>query len=133
MRDRNNKPVAGVVLVFLLPNSGPGGSFAGGAQSLSLTTNAAGQAVATYTPNQVGGMFNMTVNAQVNGVQVATTTLSQTNLAAVAAAGGLSGTAIAIIAAVGVAAAVGIAVGLAGGGNSAAPSSPAILLPTRSP
>ncbi len=127
VRDRNNKPVAGVALLFLLPNSGPGGAFAGGVQSLTVTSNAAGQAVATYTPNQLAGMFNITVNAQVNGVQVATTTISQANLAvaAGAAAGGMSGATIGIIAGVAAAAAVGIGVGLGGGGNSA-PSSPGI-------
>ncbi len=132
VRDRNNKPVAGVALLFLLPNSGPGGAFAGGAQSLTVTSNAAGQAVATYTPNQVVGMFNVTVNAQVNGIQVATTTISQANLAVAAgAAAGMSGATIGIIAGVAAAAAVGIGFGLAGGGsNSAVPSSPAIVPPT---
>lgn len=130
VRDRNNKPVAGVALLFLLPNSGPSGAFAGGAQSLTVTSNAAGQAIATYTPNQVAGMFNVTVNAQVNGVQVATTTISQANLAAAAgAAAGMSGATIGIIAGVAAAAAVGIGVGLSGGGNSAAPSSPAVVQP----
>ncbi len=118
VRDRNNKPVAGLALLFLLPGSGPSGAFAGGAQSLTLTTNAAGQAVATYTPNQVAGIFNLTVNAQVNGVTVATTTVTQANIAAAAAAGGMSGATIGIIAGVAAAAAVGLGVAL-GGGNSA--------------
>ncbi len=130
VRDRNNKPVAGVALLFLLPNSGPSGAFAGGAQSLTVTSNAAGQAVATYTPNQVAGMFNVTVNAQVNGVPVATTTISQANLSVAAgAAAGMSGATIGIIAGVVAAAAVGIGVGLGGGGNAAAPSSPGIVTP----
>ena len=131
VRDRNNKPVAGVALLFLLPNSGPSGAFAGGAQSLTVTSNAAGQAIATYTPNQVAGMFNVTVNAQVNGIQVATSTISQANLAVAAgAAAGMSGATIGIIAGVVAAAAVGVGVGLGGGSKSAAPSSPAIVPPT---
>ena len=131
VRDRNNKPVAGAVVLFLLPNSGPSGTFVGGAQSISVTTNAAGQAIANYTPNQLAGMFNLTANAQVNGAQVATTTVSQANLAAAAAgaAGGLSGTAIGVIAGVAAAAAVGIGVGLSGGGSSATPSTPAVTPP----
>jgi hypothetical protein len=76
-------------------------------------------------------MFNLTVNAQVNGIQVATTTISQANLAvaAGAAAGGMSGATIGIIAGVAAAAAVGIGVGLGGGSNSATPSSPAVTPP----
>ncbi len=132
VRDRNNKPVAGLALLFLLPGSGPSGTFAGAAQSLSVTTNAAGQAVATYTPNQVAGIFNLTVNAQVNGVTVATTTVTQANVAvaAAAASGGMSSATIGIIAGVAAAAAVGIGVGLSGGSKSAAPSSPAVITPT---
>ena len=118
VRDRNNKPVAGIALLFLLPNSGPSGSFAAGGQSLTVISNSSGQATVTYTPNQVSGMFNLTVNAQVNGVQVATTTLSQANLASAAAAG-MSGAAIGIIAGVAAAAAVGIGLGMGGGSNSA--------------
>lgn len=131
VRDRNNKPVAGLALLFLLPGSGPSGTFTGAAQSLSVTTNAAGQAVATYTPNQVAGIFNITVNAQVNGATVATTTITQANIAAAAAAaGGMSGTTIGIIAGVAAAAAVGIGVGLAGGGKSPSPSTPGVVTPT---
>ena len=124
VRDRNNKPVAGVAVLFLLPGSGPSGTFAGGATSLTVTTNAAGQAVASYAPNQLAGMFNLTVSANVNGVTVAATTVAQTNVAAaaVAAGAGMSGTTIGIIAGVAAAAAVGLGVGLAGGGNSATPS-----------
>src|SRR5690349_9311890 len=35
VRDRNNKPIAGGAVSFLLPNSGPGGTFANGAHSLT--------------------------------------------------------------------------------------------------
>ena len=130
VRDRNNKPVAGLALLFLLPGSGPSGAFAGGAQSLTLTTNAAGQAVATYTPNQVAGIFNLTVNAQVNGVTVATTTVTQANIAAAAAAaGGMSGATIGIIAGVAAAAAVGLGVAL-GGGSSATTPNPGVTTTT---
>ncbi len=123
VRDRNNKPVAGALVLFALPKSGPGGSFAGGGQTLSVTTNSSGQAIANYTPNQLAGMFNVEVSAQVNGATVATSSIPQANLAATAAAaGGLSGGAIGAIVGVAAAAAVGIGVGLAGGGNAPAPS-----------
>ncbi|WP_031500330.1 Ig-like domain-containing protein [Bryobacter aggregatus] len=125
VRDRNNKPVAGIAVVFLLPGSGPSGTFAGGGTSLTVTTNAAGQAVASYTPNQVAGMFNLTVNANLNGVTVATANVAQANLAAAAAAGaGMSGTTIGIIAGVAAAAAVGIGVGIANSGSSGSPATP---------
>ncbi len=118
VRDRNNKPVAGALVLFALPGNGPSGAFAGGGQSVTVTTNAAGQATATYTPNQLGGMFNLQATAQVNGATVASTSIPQANIVAAAAAGGLSGTAIGIIAGVAAAAAVGIGVGLSGGGSS---------------
>ncbi len=128
VRDRNNKPVAGVALLFLLPGSGPSGAFAGGGQSLTLITNSSGQAIASYTPNQVAGMFNVTVNAQLNGAPIGSATISQANIAAAAgAAAGMSGATIGIIAGVAAAAAVGIGVGLGGGGST--PSSPAIQPP----
>ena len=127
VRDRNNKPVAGLALLFLLPGSGPGGTFAGAAQSLSVTTNSAGQATASYTPNQVAGSFNLIVNAQINGATVASASFAQSNLAAAATtAGGISGTTIGIIAAVAAAAAVGIGLGLSGGGNSSSSPAPGI-------
>src|SRR5579862_3648285 len=59
VRDRNNKPVAGVAVLFLIPNSGPGGSFVGGTQTASVSTNSLGQAAVTYKPNAVTGNFNI--------------------------------------------------------------------------
>ncbi len=120
VRDRNNQPVAGALVLFALPGNGPSGTFVGGARTLTVTTNSAGQATATYTPNQVAGMFSMEASAQVNGATVASTSISQANIAAAAAAGGLSGGAIGAIVGVAAAAAVGIGLGVAGGGSSPA-------------
>jgi len=65
VRDRNNKPLAGASVVFLLPSGGPGGAFANGAQTLTVQTNAAGRAVATgFQPNQVAGEFRIQVEAR---------------------------------------------------------------------
>jgi hypothetical protein len=131
VRDRNNKPVAGALVLFAMPRSGPGGAFTGGGQTLSVTTNSAGQAVANYTPNQLAGMFNVEVSAQVNGATVATSSIPQANIAATAAAaGGLSGGAIGAIVGVAAAAAVGIGVGLAGGNNNSPAPTPAPVIPT---
>ena len=99
VRDRNNKPIAGATLAFLLPNSGPGGTFANGAHSLTVTTNQAGRAVAMVRPNNVVGAFKINVTASFQG-QTATTAITQTNAAVAAggagAGGGISGTAIGI-------------------------------------
>src|SRR5580693_10262508 len=46
VEDENHKPVAGVAIIFFLPNDGPGGTFANGSTTLTTTTNAQGQAVA---------------------------------------------------------------------------------------
>jgi hypothetical protein len=46
VEDENRRPVAGAAVTFLLPNQGAGASFANGAQSLTITTDAQGRAVA---------------------------------------------------------------------------------------
>lgn len=122
VRDRNNRPVAGAYIIFGMPSSGPGGTFASGTQTFTVATNSAGQATVTYTPNQLAGMFNIEVTAQVNGATVATSTIPQANLAAAAAAAGISGTTIGVIAGVAAAAAVGIGVGLSGSDSSPTPT-----------
>src|SRR5581483_7102895 len=39
VQDENHKPVAGAVVVFALTNQGAGGSFAGGAHTLTVVTD----------------------------------------------------------------------------------------------
>ena len=114
VRDRNDKPVGGIVLTFSLPKTGASGTFVDGSQSTTVTTNATGQATVTVQPNSVAGSYNIEVNGNVNG-QAVTGQIVQTNLAAAA---GMSGTTIGIIVAVAAGAAVGIGVGLAGGSSS---------------
>src|SRR3954447_17556088 len=46
VEDENHKPVAGAAVIFLLPNDGAGGTFAGGARTLTTVTDSKGQAVA---------------------------------------------------------------------------------------
>ncbi len=111
VRDRNNKPVAGAAVVFALPGSGPGGAFAHGVQTLTVSTDQAGRATATIKPNGVPGQFKTTVTASFGGLTAAAVTISQTNAflaagAAAGAAGGISGTTIAIGAAVAAGAAI---------------------------
>src|ERR1700750_980899 len=50
--DENHKPVGGAAVVFTLPSQGAGGSFASGAQTLTVMSNNQGLAVARgFKPN----------------------------------------------------------------------------------
>lgn len=135
VQDENHKPVAGAVVVFLLPNDGAGGAFAGGARSAMLTTDSAGRAtMPTLQPNQVSGNFQIRVNASSGGRQ-ANTSISQSNGVGAAGAGGasagISGKTIAIIVGVAAAVGVGVAVGLKGKGNGGgSPPPPPPPVPT---
>ena len=95
VRDRNDAPVAGVAVTFLLGKYNVG--FAGGARTLSVTTNAAGRATANGLAPLSSGPVEIRGEAAYEG-QTATTTITQTtvmNAAAVAmtasAAAGASG------------------------------------------
>ena len=78
--DRNNKPLAGVSVIFLLPQGGPGGTFANGAQTLTVQTNNAGRAVASgFQPNQVTGEFQIQVEARFEN-QTARASIRQRNI-----------------------------------------------------
>ena len=112
--DENHKPIAGALVLFALPTSGPSGEFANGAQSLSVVTDASGRAVATgFKPNAISGRFEIRVNASYQGATVERR-IRQRN-----AKPGLStGAKAAIISAIIVAAAVGLAVGLTRGGGT---------------
>ena len=92
VEDENRKPVAGAAVTFLLPNQGAGASFANGAQSLTITTDAQGRAVARgLRPNNVNGQYEIRVNASHQG-RTANAVISQTNAitATTAATGGIS-------------------------------------------
>ena len=66
--DENHKPIAGAAVLFTLPSSGPGATFADGAQTLSMTTDTAGRAaVQGMRPNDVPGSFNIHVHVSYNG------------------------------------------------------------------
>ena len=85
VRDRNNLPVAGATVVFILPDSGPSATFARGSRVLTVRTNSAGRASATSMHSVGMGAFNIGVTASFQN-QVATATIAQTNFATVAAA-----------------------------------------------
>jgi len=89
VRDRNNLPVPGALVTFSI--GGQAASF-GGASTLTVATNAAGQAAVSGLMPSAAGAFQIQVSAAFQG-QVATATIAQTNVltAAQAAAAGASG------------------------------------------
>jgi len=107
VHDRNNRPVAGALVLFALPTSGPSATFAGGSKVLSLTTDQAGRvAVTGMKANNVAGSFKINVTASSNG-RTTTAVIANTNIIAATTIAGLSvGAALAIGAAVATAVAV---------------------------
>ena len=94
VRDRNDQPVAGAIVRFAIQQGR--GTFAG-ARTLSVTTNAAGRAVATGLTPTGSGALQIGASATFQG-QTAVATIAQTNVmtaaqAAAATGGGVSGTA----------------------------------------
>src|SRR5581483_6291185 len=82
VRDRNNRPVAGATVSFLLPTAGPGGSFSNGSTIFRIFTNAKGRAIASgFRPNSIGGAFKINITAAFQG-QAGTAAITQTNVAA---------------------------------------------------
>lgn len=77
VRDRNNLPVPGVLVTFSI-EGGKAASF-GGAPTLTVATNAAGQAAVTSLTPSAAGAFQIQVQAAFQG-QVATATIAQTNV-----------------------------------------------------
>ena len=84
VRDRNNVPVAGATVTFTIGGGQPA-AFAGGLQTLTVTTNAAGQAAASGMSALGPGAVQINVQAAFQG-QIATAAISQTNFATAAAA-----------------------------------------------
>ena len=112
VEDENHRPVARAAVLFMLPDSGPGGVFAHNARSLLVRTDTTGRAVAQgLRANDRQGKFEIRVQASFQGVTT-TASITQVNSikAAGARAGGVSGKLIAILAAVGAAVAVGVVV-----------------------
>lgn len=134
--DHNHKPVAGAAVIFTLPSQGAGGSFAGGAQSLSAVTDSQGRAMARgFRPNHVQGQYQIHVTASQNG-QSANANISETNAvvagAAAGAAAGISGKLIAVLVIVGAAAAAGgayAATHSGGNGNGGAAAASIVITP----
>ena len=77
VRDRNNLPVPGAIVTFSI-EGGTAASF-GGASTLTVATNAAGQAAVTGMTPATAGAFQIQVSAAFQG-QVASATIAQTNV-----------------------------------------------------
>ncbi len=111
VEDENLKPVAGAAVVFFLPNQGPGGTFANGNRSLTVTTDAQGRAVARGIQfNRLTGQMQIRVTATANG-QTATATITQTNVTGSSSGGGGLSTTAKVLIIVGVVAAAGAGAG----------------------
>jgi len=124
--DETGQPVSGVMVVFTLPETGPGGAFADGSKRAIVYTNSEGKATARgLTPNMTAGKFQIMVNASFHGF-TASAAVDQTN---VVSEGGKrsSSKLIAILAIAGGAAAAGV---IAASGGGSAPQNPATP-PTR--
>lgn len=93
VRDRNNLPVPGATVTFTV-GSGQPAAFAGGAQTMTVTTNASGQAAAAGFNATGAGRVTIQVQTAHQG-QIASTAITQTNFltAAAAAAAGVTATA----------------------------------------
>ena len=140
VEDENRRPVAGAVVVFILPESGPGGTFPNGARSLTVVTDSQGQAVAKgFTPSQVTGKFQIQIEAAYQELS-ATGTINQANAVLTAAAaggggaaGGISGKLLLVLAIAGAAAAGSIVAATSGNGNGSsggsAPGAPTVVTP----
>ncbi len=83
VRDRNNLPVPGATVTFSI--GGQGATFGGGLQTLTVTTDAAGQAAATGLTPTAAGPLQIQVAASYQGI-AATATIVQTVVATVAQA-----------------------------------------------
>jgi hypothetical protein len=77
--DASGEPLAGASVTFLLPASGPSGTFGDAGQSLTVQTDARGMAVGRgLVPNRVEGQFRIRVTASRRG-EAGSATITQTN------------------------------------------------------
>ena len=114
--DERGQPVSGVMVVFTLPETGPGGAFVDESKRAIVYTNAEGKATARgLTPNTTPGKFQIMVNASFQGF-TSSTTVYQTNVSPERAKS--STKLIAILAIAGGAAAAGVVAASSGGGSS---------------
>ncbi len=78
VRDSNDFPVEGATVVFVLPETGPGGTFPGNQTTLTTRTTSQGQATAPFLINGVLGRFEIKVTATSSG-RKGEASITQTN------------------------------------------------------
>ena len=141
VQDENHKPVAGVAVTFFLADHGASGVFANGSQSMTVTTDANGQAAMRgMVPNKMAGKMEIRVSARLGNLN-ADAVITQTNAVGAAAAGGaaISGKVIALIVVAAVAGTVaGVYLATRGGSSASAtipagPTTPAVVITPGTP
>jgi hypothetical protein len=132
VEDENHRPIAGTAVVFFLPNQGPGGVFANGTKTLTVSTDAQGRGTAAgIQRNNISGQMQIRVTASFAG-QTATAVITQTNIAG-GGGPGLS-TAVKVLIGVGLAGgAVAGAIAATHGGGSSSTTSPPIGITAGTP
>ena len=119
VRDENNRPVAGAIVLFEAPERGASGVFLNGSRTTTVTTDANGQAVGRdFKPNQSAGDMQMTVTASLNGL-TASTVIRMRNAGGGGGPGLSSGTKLTIVA---LAVAAAVVVGYAASNRQQGPS-----------
>jgi len=110
VEDEKHRPIAQAAVLFVLPETGPSGTFARGASTLLVRTDNAGRAVARgLRANEDQGKFQIGVQVSFRGA-TGTGSIDQVNATLPEAKGRSTGKLIAILAAVGAAAAAGAVV-----------------------
>lgn len=126
VEDENHKPIAGAAVLFTLPTQGAGGTFDGGAHTLTVMTDNNGRASTHgFRPNSTQGQFLISVSASYLG-QTASAVISQSSMAlagASASGAGMSGKVIAIVAIGAAAVAAGVFAAIRGGQATATSAS----------
>jgi len=124
----DGEPVAGAAVTFIVPDSGPGGTFADNSRLLAVQTDEKGIAVGRgLRPNQIPGRFQIRVTASYHG-QVASVLVAQINAEPAGAKGG-NGKLYLILALAGGAAAAGAAAALGHKSSSSSPVSTPVTTP----
>lgn len=118
--DSSGEPLANATVTFLLPATGPGGTFGESGLSVTMQTDAKGIAASHgLRPNGIAGRFQIRVTASWRG-EAAVATVAETN--AEPAAKSHRSRTIAILAVLGGGAAVAAAVALSRGGGTGSPA-----------
>jgi hypothetical protein len=135
VKDEQGQPISGVMVMFTLPENGPGGSLADGSKRSIVYSDSEGKATMRgLTPNATPGKFQIIVNASFLGL-TAGASVEQTNYLSEGGKGS-SSKLIAILAIAGGAAVAGVVAASGGGGGStpqSLPPSPARTATTITP